>query len=108
MARKPPASKSKFALQFDERALGEWQRLDRAVQLQFKRKLNKLVTGKESPSPKARLSGLPNCYKIKQRKSGYRLVYQYEKNALIILVVAVGKRERSIVYDAARRRITAR
>ena len=103
MARRKAATK--FKLLFDERALEEWRRLDRAVQRQFRNKLNKLITGKEAPSPKARLSGLPGCYKIKQRNSGFRLVYRYEKDALIVLVVAVGKRERNIVYEFARRRL---
>ena len=94
-----------FRLLFDQRALEEWRRLDNSVRRQFKTKLNKLVTGEEVPSPRARLSGLPDCYKIKQRNSGYRLVYRYEKDALIVLVVAVGKRERNIVYEFARRRI---
>lgn len=103
MARKP-----KFTLRFDRRALDEWRGLDSQVQKQFKKKLTRLVNGEESPSPKARLSGLPNCYKIKQRSSGYRLVYRYEKDELVILVVAVGRRERNIVYDIAKNRIVTR
>ena len=103
-----PALRPKIALRFLEEALEEWRGLDKQVQQQFKKKLAKLVSGQETPSPKARLSGMPNCYKIKQRKSGFRLVYKYEKEKLVILVVAVGKRERNIVYDVARNRIIAR
>ena len=102
------ADKPKLRLLFDKRALDEWHNLDKQIQQQFRKKLTKLVAGKEMPSPKARLSGLPKCYKIKQRKSGYRLVYRYEEDRLVILVIAVGKRERNIVYDVARNRIIAR
>ncbi|WP_338296203.1 type II toxin-antitoxin system RelE family toxin, partial [Escherichia coli] len=49
--------------------------------------------------PSAKLRGLKDCYKIKLRASGFRLVYQVIDDILIIAVVAVGKRERSNVYN---------
>jgi mRNA interferase RelE/StbE len=105
VAGKPAKAKPKFALHFDERALAEWHKLDKQIQKQFKKKLNNLITGVEIPSPKARLSGLPpSHFKIKQRSSGYRLVYKYEEDKLLILVIAVGKRNRNVVYDIARGR----
>ncbi len=64
------------------------------------------MSGVETPSPRARVSGLgPGYYKIKQRSSGYRLVYRYEDKKLVILVIAGGKRNRNIVYDVARARV---
>jgi len=42
-----------------------------------------------------------NRYKIKLRCIGYRLVYEVRENELIILVIAVGKRERNEVYRLA-------
>ena len=97
--------KQKFALQFDERALAEWQGLDPPIQKQFKRKLAKLISGEEQPSPRARIASLgPDYYKIKQRSSGYRLVYRYKDTKLVILVIAVGKRSRNLVYEAAHSR----
>jgi mRNA interferase RelE/StbE len=99
-------AKPKFALKFDERALAEWYKLEVQIQKQFKKKLTKLMSGVETPSPRARVSGLgPGYYKIKQRTSGYRLVYRYEDKKLVILVIAVGKRNRNIVYDVARARV---
>jgi mRNA interferase RelE/StbE len=99
-------AKPKFALKFDERALAEWYKLEVQIQKQFKKKLTKLMSGVETPSPRARVSGLgPGYYKIKQRSSGYRLVYRYEDKKLVILVIAVGKRKRNIVYDVARARV---
>jgi mRNA interferase RelE/StbE len=99
-------AKPKFALKFDERALAEWYKLEVQIQKQFKKKLTKLMSGVETPSPRARVSGLgPGYYKIKQRSSGYRLVYRYEDKKLVILVIAVGKRNRNIVYDVARARV---
>lgn len=53
----------------------------------------------------AKLRGLKDCYKIKLRASGFRLVYQVIDDMLIIAVVAVGKRERSHVYNLASERM---
>ena len=109
MAGQQAKAKPKFALKFDERALAEWHKLEVQIQKQFKKKLTKLLSGVETPSPRARVSGLgPGYYKIKQRSSGYRLVYKYEDKKLVILVIAVGKRNRNIVYDVARTRVGKR
>jgi mRNA interferase RelE/StbE len=52
--------------------------------------------------PGSELHGdLVNCYKIKLLKHGYRLVYQVEEDVLVVLVLAVAKREGMAVYRAA-------
>lgn len=48
---------------------------------------------------------MDNCYKIKLRASGYRLVYEVIDSEIIIVVVAVGKRNRNDVYDSAKERV---
>ncbi len=106
MTSRQTTVKPKFELRFDYRALDEWRKLDSPIKDQFKKKLSKLISSEETPSPKNRVSGLPpGFYKIKQRSSGYRLVYKYEDAALVIFVIAVGKRNRNIVYEAARIRV---
>lgn len=84
-----------FNIEFDKRALKEWQKLDQSIKEQFKKKLKKL---QENPYiESARLKGdLSGCYKIKLRASGFRLVYQ---------VIAIGKREESKAYSLAEIRI---
>ncbi|MCI5133092.1 MAG: type II toxin-antitoxin system mRNA interferase toxin, RelE/StbE family [Candidatus Electrothrix sp. EH2] len=52
----------------------------------------------------ARLSGMKDCYKIKLRRIGYRLVYQVRDNELVVSVIAVGKRDKNRVYKAALKR----
>ena len=52
-----------------------------------------------------RLSGMQDCYKIKLRSIGYRLVYQVRDEELVVSVIAVGKREKNAVYKAASKRI---
>ena len=92
-----------YEIDFLEDALKEWKKLDSAIRDQLARKLAERV--KHPHVPASRLSGLPSCYKIKLRSSGYRLVYQVEDEALIVLVVAVGRRDHDRVYKAAASRI---
>lgn len=92
-----------YMVKFREDALKEWQKLDKAIQLQFAKKLKKCSENPHIPSEKLR--GITDCYKIKLRASGFRLVYQVIDNQLIIAVVAVGKRERSDVYNLASERM---
>jgi mRNA interferase RelE/StbE len=93
-----------FELEFLEEALAEWSKLDGAVREQFKKKLAERLAFPRVPSSK--LSGHPGRYKIKLRSIGYRLVYEVQDNQLIVLVVAVGKRDRNAVYKAAEKRHT--
>jgi len=91
-----------FELGFLEDALKEWRKLDNGIKSQFKKKLAERL---ESPRvPSAKLAGHPDRYKIKLRSLGYRLVYEVRDSQLIVIVVAVGKRERNAVYIAADKR----
>ncbi|EEX2837046.1 type II toxin-antitoxin system RelE/ParE family toxin [Escherichia albertii] len=80
----------RYQVKFREDALKEWQKLDKAIQQQFAKKLKKCCDNPHIPS--AKLRGIKDCYKIKFRASGFRLVYQVIDEQLIIAVVAVGKR----------------
>lgn len=44
----------------------------------------------------ARLTGMPDCYKIKLRDAGYRLAYQVVDARVVVVVIAVGKRENDL------------
>ncbi|PAK11359.1 type II toxin-antitoxin system RelE family toxin [Burkholderia ubonensis] len=91
-----------FELAFLEPALREWKRLDRTVRDQFKSKLAERLENPRIPS--AKLHGHPDRYKIKLRSAGYRLVYEVRDAEVIVLVVAVGRRERDAVYLAVMKR----
>ena len=93
-----------YLLDFDERALKEWHKLGSTVREQLKRKLAAVL---DAPRIEAnRLRGMPDCYKIKLRSSGYRLVYQVQDERVVVFVISVGKRERSEVYKDAVRRVS--
>jgi mRNA interferase RelE/StbE len=91
-----------YELAFLDDALKEWRKLDNATREQFKAKLAERLQNPKIPS--ARLHGARERYKIKLRNAGYRLVYQVKDRELLVLVVAVGKRERNEVYKFAERR----
>jgi mRNA interferase RelE/StbE len=91
-----------YSLRFKEEAKKEWDRLDPTIREQFAKKLRER---RENPRvDSARLCGLANCYKIKLRSAGYRLVYEVRDQEVVIVVIAVGKRERHAVYKAAAKR----
>ena len=92
-----------FRLKFKQKAKKEWDSLDSTVREQFKKKLKERKI--EPRVESAKLSGMKDCYKIKLRNIGYRLVYQVRDEDLIISVVVVGKRERNHVYKLAMKRV---
>lgn len=89
-----------YRLKFLPEALAEWNALDGSVKTVLRKLLKKRLV--EPRVPGAELHGsLQDCYKIKLRKQGYRLVYQVEDEVLTVLVLAVDKRENLAVYRAA-------
>ena len=92
-----------YKLRFHELALIEWKKLDGSIRAQLKKRLAERLENPRVLS--AALSGMPDCYKIKLRGSGYRLVYRVEAEILFITVIAIGKRDKNQVYVTAQSRI---
>jgi mRNA interferase RelE/StbE len=92
-----------YELEFKESALKEWRELDNSIRALFKKLLAERILTPHVES--ARLAGLPDCYKIKLRDAGYRLVYQVQDARLVVTVIAVGKRERNLVYRKVKERL---
>jgi mRNA interferase RelE/StbE len=91
-----------YELGFLEPALREWRKLDSQTRDQFKKKLGERLDHPREPS--AKLTGHPDRYKIKLRRIGYRLVYEVRDADVIVLVIAVGRRDRDAVYRLAAQR----
>ncbi|HAT1823814.1 type II toxin-antitoxin system RelE/ParE family toxin [Legionella pneumophila] len=89
-----------YELHFHPLALKEWKKLGKNLQEEFKKVLKRRLENPHVASAGLR-GALKNCYKIKLRQSGYRLVYQVNDNKLIVTVIAVGKRNKNVVYDDA-------
>ena len=92
-----------YRLLFKIAARKEWDKLDSSVRVIFKKRLTERL--KKPRKESTRLSGMKDCYKIKLRRAGYRLVYQVRDMELVVSVVAVGKREKNQVYKTAIKRI---
>ncbi len=92
-----------YELEFNSKALKEWKKLDNSIRTQFKKKLEERLI--EPHIPASRLSGSDNFYKIKLRKSGFRLAYYVDDERIVVLVLSVGKREGNSVYNKALDRI---
>ena len=100
-----PARKHKYLLQFVPSAWAEWQKLDGSVKEPLRKLLKKRLDNPHVPG--AALHGaLVGHYKIKLNKQGYRLVYGVQDDVLIVMVMAVDKREDSVVYQAAMQRVS--
>lgn len=92
-----------YKLFFKKDAKKEWDKLDPSIRCIFAKKLKKRIA---RPCVEgSRLSGMKDCYKIKLRRAGYRLVYQVRDKELVVSVIAVGKREKNAVYKIGGRRI---
>ena len=91
-----------YRLIFLTSAMREWKKLGPDIRKQFKKKLAERL--KNPQVERDRLSTIKHCYKIKLRSAGYRLVYQVRGEEVVVAVVAVGKRERNVIYRSAARR----
>lgn len=92
-----------YELEFKSSALKEWRKLDSSIREQFKKQLAERLVAPHVPA--ARLAGMVNCYKIKLRSVGYRLVYQVSDERIVVVVIAVGRRDHDLVYRLARKRV---
>ncbi|MBJ9589022.1 type II toxin-antitoxin system RelE family toxin [Burkholderia seminalis] len=91
-----------FERAFLEPALREWKQLDPTGRDQYKATLAERIEHPRVPS--AELHGHPDRDRIKLRGVGYRLVYEVRDSEVVVLVVAVGRREGDAVYLAAMKR----
>jgi len=92
-----------YNLEFHELALKEWKKLDGSIKTQFRNALTKRLKAPHVPS--AKLHGeLQNTYKIKLRDAGYRLVYEVIDQKLVVMVIAIGRRDHNEAYVSAVKR----
>ncbi|NIM41877.1 MAG: type II toxin-antitoxin system mRNA interferase toxin, RelE/StbE family [Hydrogenophaga sp.] len=92
-----------YELRFHELALKEWRQLDGSVREPLKRKLAQRL---EQPRvPAAALHGMRDCYKIKLKQVGYRLIYRVDDTIVTVMVLAVGRRDGEAAYRHAQERL---
>jgi len=86
-----------YKLKFLPSAQKEWEKLAPSIQKQFKKKLKERLSNPRNLA--SQLCGFKDVYKIKLRSVGYRLVYEVGDTEIAIYVIAVGKRERGLIYN---------
>ncbi len=93
-----------YKLVFDDKAEKEFRKLGATIRAQFKKKLAERLLHPHVEGD--RLVGFENCYKIKLRSAGYRLIYKVEDEIVSVIVIAVGKRDsgKSDTYVKAKKR----
>lgn len=102
-----PKGQARYKLKFVPAALAEWRALDGSVKEPLRKLLKKRLDTPRVPG--AELKGeLRDCYKIKLLKQGCRLIYEIEEDFLVVLVLAIDKREGAIAYKAATERLKAK
>ena len=104
MSRSDEPSSTTYRLKFIPEALDEWNKLDGSIKEPLRKALRRRL---EQPHlPGSELHGdLRHCYKIKLKKQGYRLIYSVEDDVLIVLVLAIDKREDLMAYRSAIERL---
>lgn len=80
-----------YELEFEEKALKKFDKLNPQIAEQFINKLEAIIENPKIPSKKLR--GSNDLYKIKLRSAGYRLVYQVIDERVVVLVLDVGRRD---------------
>lgn len=88
-----------YKVVFRPKAKKRFDRLDPIIQRQIAKKLDERCRNPRVPGDA--LARLPDCYKIKLRAKGIRLVYQVRDGKLMLLVLSVGSREREEAYVEA-------
>lgn len=80
-----------YELEFEKAALKKFDKLNSQIADQFIRKLEAIL---DNPKiPKNKLRGSTDCYKVKLRSAGYRLVYQVIDDRIVVLVLDVDRRD---------------
>ncbi|HMT03013.1 MAG TPA: type II toxin-antitoxin system RelE/ParE family toxin [Burkholderiales bacterium] len=78
-----------YKLEFEVKAKREWDKLDNNIKLALKEVLAKRLINPIIPKDRLSGTGQHECYKIKLRSFGYRLIYKVERNKVILIVIAI-------------------
>ena len=93
-----------YNLEFDRRALKEWNKLGDTVRHQFKKKLRGIGESSNRSQSTSRAPGLLQSEAEKRWLS--RLIYQVLDQEIVVFVIAIGKREREAAYEVAQDRFS--
>ena len=93
-----------YVIEYHPEVLVDLKRVDNSVRRVLQKKLEKRI---EQPRiPKDALNGeLHGAYKVKDSKTGFRLIYVVLEEEKSIYVIAVNRRDRLVAYRDAENRV---
>ena len=96
-----------FRIEFLPEAAREFEALDGSLKRIAAKQIDKLAERPELGEPLGKRMGidLTGYRKIYFGKKGYRIVYEIQRQRLVILIIGIGKRERAEIYREVERRL---
>ncbi len=96
-----------YRVEFLSEAAREFEALDGALKKVAAKQIDKLAERPELGEPLGKRMGidLTGYRKIYFGKKGYRIVYEIQRQKLVILIIGIGKRERAEIYREVAQRL---
>jgi len=96
-----------YKVEFLSEAAQEFEALDGSLKKIAAKQIDKLAEKPELGEPLGKRMGidLTGYRKIYFGKKAYRIVYEIQRQKLLILIIGIGKRERAEIYREVARRL---
>ncbi len=96
-----------YRVEFLSEAAKEFESLDGSLKRMAAKQIDKLAEKPELGEPLGKRMGidLTGYWKIYFGKKAYRIVYEIQKDRIVILILGIGKREKGEVYKEIARRL---
>jgi len=96
-----------YKVEFLSEAAREFDALDGSLKRVAAKQIDKLAERPELGEPLGKRMGidLTGYRKISFGKKGYRIVYEIQRERLMILIIGIGTRERAEIYREVARRL---
>jgi len=82
------SKKNSISIKFDKKAVKDLKKLSKDIQIKL---IKKIDTLRDEPLSGKQLSGFPHLRRI--RSGNYRIIYTFQDNILVILVLNIGHRK---------------
>ncbi len=96
-----------YRVEFLPEAAREFDALDGSLRKIAAKQIDKLAETPELGKPFGKRMGidLTGYRKIYFAKKGYRIIYEIQRQKLVILIIGIGKRERAEIYREVAKRL---
>ena len=96
-----------YKVEFLPEAAREFEALDGSLKRVAAKQIDKLAERPELGEPLGKRMGidLTGYRKTYFGKKGYRILYEIQRDKLVVLIIGIGKRERAEIYGEVARRL---